>query len=167
MVWNSGNPWRLLPGKAGNCRSNLDLRCRLHPLSWDVMLYSGDSSQDLLTSSSREALRHLLLDCPSSQHWAVSVMARSSSRCCSWTCLTASFTAQSCSLMRALSRTFSLLLVIIRVVWVCHTISVSVLSSTTSQRASVSVMSLSSNSELAGRPDVSWGGHSGDNTGSS
>ena len=49
-------PGRLLPGKAGNWRSDLDLRCRLRPLSRGVTLYSGDSSQDLLTSSSWEAL---------------------------------------------------------------------------------------------------------------
>ena len=82
------------------------------------------------------------------------MMACTSSRCRSWTCLTASFTARSCSLTRALSQTFSLSLVIIKVVWVCHAISVLVLSSTTSWRPSVSVISLSSNSEPAGHPDV-------------
>ena len=80
-------------------------------------------------------------------------MAWTSSRCCSWTCLTASSMAWSCSLMRASSQTFSLLLVIIRV-WVCRTISMSVLSSITSQRPSVLVMLLSSNSEPAGRLEV-------------
>ena len=81
-------------------------------------------------------------------------MACTSSRCHSWTCLIVSFMAQSCSLMRASSQTFSLSLVIIRVVRVCCTISLSVLCSTTSWRPSVSLMSLSSNSEPAGRPDV-------------
>ena len=55
--------------------------------------------------------------------------------------------------MRASSRTFSLSLVIIKVL-VCHTISVSVLSSITLQRPSMLVRSLSSNSEPAGCPDV-------------
>ena len=142
-------PGRLLPGKARYWRSDLDLWCRLHPLSQGVALYSGDSSRNLLTSSSREALWHLKLDRPSSRCWTVSAMAWTSSRCCSWTCLTASSMARSCSLMRASSQIFSLSLVIMRV-WVCRDISVSILSSVTSQRPSVSVMSLSSNSEPAG-----------------
>ena len=108
-------PRHLQPGEAGNWRSHLDLWCRLHPLSQGVAPYSGDSSQDLLTSSSWEALWCLLLDRPSSWHRVASVMAHTSCRCCSWTCLTASFMARSCSLMRASSQTFSLLLVIIRV----------------------------------------------------
>ena len=115
--------------------------------------YSGDSSWDLLTSSSQKALQHLKLDCPSSQCQMASAMAWTSSRCRSWTCLTASSMARFCSLTRASSQTFSLLLVIMRV-WVCHTISVSILSSVTSRRPSVSVMSLSSNSEPAGCPEV-------------
>ena len=61
--------------------------------------------------------------------------------------------AWSCSLMRASNRTFSLSLVIIKV-WVCHAISVSVLSSITSWRPSILVRSLSSKSELAGCLEV-------------
>ena len=146
--------WHLLSGEAGNWRSDLDFWCRLCPLSQGVVPDSGDSSLDLLTLSSREALRHLWLECLSSRHQAVLVMACTSSRCCSWTCLTASFMAWSCSFTRASSWTFSLLLVIIRVVWVCRAISVSVLSSTTSRQPSVLMMLLSSNSEPAGHPDV-------------
>ena len=146
-------PGCLLPGEAGYWRSDLDLQCRLRPLSRGVAPYSGDSSWDLLTSSSWEVQWHLWLDRPSSQCRMASVMACTSSRCHSWTCLTASFTAQSCSLMRALSQTFSLSLVIIRV-WVCHAISVSVLSSITLWRPLVSVILLSSNSEPAGCPEV-------------
>ena len=133
--------------------SDLDLRCRLHPLSWGVEPYSGDSSWDLIASSSQEALQHLKLDHPSSLCQTASMMAQTSSRCCSWTCLTASSTARSCSLMRASGLTFSLSLVIIKV-WVCSTISMSVLSSITSRKPSVSVMSLSSSSEPAGCPEV-------------
>ena len=81
-------------------------------------------------------------------------MACTSSRCRSWTCLTASVMARSCSLMRASSQTFSLLLVIIKVVWLCHAIYLSVLYSTMLQRPSVSVMSLSLNSDPAGRPNI-------------
>ena len=115
--------------------------------------YSGDSSRDLLTSSSWEVLQHLKLDRPSSRCQTALAMAWTSSRCHSWTCLTASCMAQSCSLTRASSQTFSLLLVIMRV-WVCCAISVSVLSSVTSWRPLVSVMLLSSNSEPAGHPEV-------------
>ena len=109
-------PGCLLPGEAGNWRCDLDLWCRLRPLSWGVVPYSADSSQDLLTSSSWEALRRLLLGCPSSWCRAASVMAHTSSRCRSWNYLTALFMAQSCSLMRASSRTFSLSLVMCWVV---------------------------------------------------
>ena len=146
-------PGCLLPGEAGYWRSDLDLWCRLRPLSRSVVPYSGDSSWDLLMSSSWEVLQHLKLDRPSSQCQTASAMAWTSSRCCSWTCLTALSMAQSCSLMRASSQTFSLLLVIMRV-WVCRAISVSILSSVTSQRPSISVMSLSSNSEPAGCLEV-------------
>ena len=149
-LWEPGH---LLPGEAGYWRSDLDLQCRLHPLSQGVEPYSGDSSQDLLMSSSREVLQRLKLDRPSSQCLMALVMAWTSSRCRSWTCLTASSMAQSCSLTRASSQTFSLSLVIIRV-WVCRAISVSVLSSITLRRPSVSVMSLSSNSEPAGHLEV-------------
>ena len=146
-------PGRLLPSKVGYWRSDLDFRCRLCPLSWGVVPYSGDSSQDLLVSSSRKVLRCLWLDCPSSWCQTASAMACTSSRCRSWTCLTASSMARSYSLMRASSQTFSLSLVIIRV-WVCCAISVSMLSSITLQRPSVSVILLSSNSEPAGYPEV-------------
>ena len=66
LLWEHGldgvtlwEPRCLLPGEAGNWRSDLDLRCRLRPLSWGAVQDSGDSSQDLLTSSSWEALQHL------------------------------------------------------------------------------------------------------------
>ena len=147
-------PGCLLPGKARYWRSDLDLWCRLHPLSQGMVPYSRDSSWDLLMSSSQEALQHLWLDRLSSWHWTASAMACTSSRCRSWTCLTASFMVWFCSLMRASSRTFSLSLVIIRVVWVCRAISMSMLSSITSWRPSVLVMSLSSNSEPVGHPEV-------------
>ena len=143
----------LLPGEAGYWRSDWDLQCRLCPLSRGAAPYSGDSSWDLLMSSSQKALLHLKLDRPSSQCRTASAMAWTSCRCRSWTCLTALSMAWSCSLMRASSRTFSLSLVIIRV-WVCHTISVSVLSSITLRRPSVSVTLLSSNSEPVGHPEV-------------
>ena len=142
-----------LPGEAGYLRSDLDLWCRLHPLSQGVVPYSGDSSWDLLTSSSWEVLRAFKAGPPSTRCQTALAMACTSSRCQSWTCLTASFMAWSCFLMRALGQTFSLSLVIIRV-WVCRAISMSVLSSITLQRPSVSVILLSSNSEPAGHPEV-------------
>ena len=101
-------PGCLLPGEAGYWRSDLDLWCRLHPLSQGVVPYSGDSSQDLLVSSSWEALWHLKLDHPSCRCRMALAMAWTSSRCHSWTCLTALSTVWSCSLTRASSQTFSL-----------------------------------------------------------
>ena len=66
LLWECGldgvklqEPGRLLPGKVGNWRSDLDLQCRLRPLFRGVVPDSGDSSQDLLTFSSQEALWHL------------------------------------------------------------------------------------------------------------
>ena len=66
LLWECGvdgvrlrEPGRLLPGEAGNWKSDLDLWCRLRPLSWGAVPDSGDSSWDLLTSSSWEVLWHL------------------------------------------------------------------------------------------------------------
>ena len=157
-IWGAKlwEPRCLILGEVRYWRLDLDLRCKLPPLSWGAVPASGDSSLDLLTSSSWEVLWHLWLEHPSSLWQAESTMACTSSRCHSWTCLTALFRARSYSLMRASSLTFSLLLVMIRVAWVRHAISVSVLSSNMLHMPTVSVISLSSNSDLAGHPDPMW-----------